>query len=775
MTVTVCCWLSSVMMMTIDALPTTKTTTSSRLITTLSSVTGPLHVLPNSDDNNSGKDQQQPSKSTSTTHTSSSSRREYGQNNRRDDTDTPSFNNNNLGRANNSMSSILHQFLEGASSNKNNKNKKNNIIELPSIDIDDLLSSVQLPKNNMMNDMLSSIISKLNSKNINNIIPTIPNKHDDNNKNKKKYENVNDFDIDLARDIEDALNLANKLTNDRGLGDVSILSPSTKTTTTSSHHISRGGEDEKNSISDTNSVQQKEKRTTTMFQEVNAAAAQGVNKNNHNKVRVETKKKERRMTPRPSTMFEQTNLASVVQSEQPKQTTNKFNKPNSNTSAADNIIMMESYMNVADVKQHTVSMGKQQQQRQWQQKQMDDASVNFFSTDPPRRRSSLQDYVNDANVKKYTRSRDIVNKEAQVVDKRREQRVNDNTSLMDNMGRGGGMFFATNSARVGRRTKTGDSAARDDHVYSSTTEPSLSSSPSQQQPRMQERNEDAHDAAYKRYNEYFESVGGSNNNMDYHIPAARVNIHGSSSNNDDPSTKRKIFITEQADELARFLRLDVNEIFQYKRRELDLHEDGTTTATAGMVNEDDVRDYLDKRYEQLFSMVSMNDEDIEPFDSSMTRRRNSMYAKRDDDYQYQRSNEDANGWRQSSSRRRVPRRGHDSLHPPHPLSVPLSQLVSSPRRSERFREQQHVTQYPLEELHNGSHFFRQEMQNQQQRNVVRSQMNFQDPYQERSRSMDDIRRREPDDRYSSQHSSRYYGSDEEYNSYFAPNTRNEPY
>ena len=456
------------MMMTIDALliHQAATATSSRLITTLSSVTGPLHVLPNSDDDNISKDQQQPSKSTSTTHTSSSSRREYGQNNRRNDTDTPSFN-NNLGRAN-SMSSILHQFLEGASSNKNN-NKKKNIIELPSID--DLLSSVQLPKNNMMNDMLSSIISKLNN-NIN-IIPTIPNKHDDNKDDKKKkYENVNDFDTDLARDIEDALNLANKLTNDRGLGDMSILSPSTKTTTTSSHHISRGGEDEKNSVSDTNSVQQKEKRTrTTMFQEVNAAAAQGVNKNNHNKVRVETKKKERMTTPRPSTMFEQTNLASAaaIQSEQPKQTTNKFNKPNSNTSAADNIIMMESYMNVADVKQHTVSMGKQQQQRQWQQKQMDDASVNFFSTDAPRRRSS-QDYVNDANVKKYTPLRDIVNKEAQVVDKRREQRVNDNTSLMDNMGRGGGMFFATNSARVGRRTETWDSAARDDNVYSSTTE-----------------------------------------------------------------------------------------------------------------------------------------------------------------------------------------------------------------------------------------------------------------------------------------------------------------
>ena len=99
-----------------------------------------------------------------------------------------------------------------------------------------------------------------------------------------------------------------------------------------------------------------------MFQEVNAAAAQGVNKNN-NKVRVETKKE--RMTPRPSTMFEQANLASAaaIQSEQPKQTTNKFNKPNSNTSAADNIIMMESYMNVADVKQHTVSTGKQQQRQ----------------------------------------------------------------------------------------------------------------------------------------------------------------------------------------------------------------------------------------------------------------------------------------------------------------------------------------------------------------------------------------------------------------------------
>ena len=147
---------------------------------------------------------------------------------------------------------------------------------------------------------------------------------------------------------------------------------------------------------------------------------------------------------------------------------------------------------------------------------------------------------------------------------------------------------------------------------------------------------------------------------------------------------------------------------------------------------------------------------------------------RDDNYQYRKSNEDTNGWRQSSSRRRVPRR-HDSRHPPRPLSVPLSQIVSSPRRSERFRKQQHVTQYPLEELHDGSHLFRQDMQNQQPRNVVRSQMNFQEPYQDRSRSMEDIRRRGPDDRYSSQHS-RYYESDEEYNnSYFAPNTRNEPY
>mmetsp|Transcript_1967 Transcript_1967/g.4246 ORF Transcript_1967/g.4246 Transcript_1967/m.4246 type:complete len:953 (+) Transcript_1967:242-3100(+) len=126
-------------------------------------------------------------------------------------------------------------------------------------------------------------------------------------------------------------------------------------------------------------------------------------------------------------------------------------------------------------------------------------------------------------------------------------------------------------------------------------------SPTSQEMNASKREKNAQET-YNRYKEYFDGdVGGVDDS-----PVHNYNF------------SRKIFITEQALELARSLKLDIYEIFQYKNDELGLDDEGA------MVNENDVRDYLDQRYEQLLSVLSTDKDRTVRSPQQVPRREHSM-------------------------------------------------------------------------------------------------------------------------------------------------------
>jgi len=131
-------------------------------------------------------------------------------------------------------------------------------------------------------------------------------------------------------------------------------------------------------------------------------------------------------------------------------------------------------------------------------------------------------------------------------------------------------------------------------VYSSNPDSTVGA-PSMQQARVMGRNaKETSDEAYSRYKQYFQ--GGIDDGSDDEYASQR---QANASNNNS----RKIVITDSALELARSLKLDIYEIFQHKQRDLDVDitDGGENQAT---VNENDVRDYLDRRYERLFSKLA---------------------------------------------------------------------------------------------------------------------------------------------------------------------------
>ncbi len=73
---------------------------------------------------------------------------------------------------------------------------------------------------------------------------------------------------------------------------------------------------------------------------------------------------------------------------------------------------------------------------------------------------------------------------------------------------------------------------------------------------------------------------------------------------------RRIFITERALALAQSLRFDVRKIFQFKMNVLNLDIDSRRADIENFtVTENDVREYLDRRYEKLMLRMSMNNLD----------------------------------------------------------------------------------------------------------------------------------------------------------------------
>lgn len=76
------------------------------------------------------------------------------------------------------------------------------------------------------------------------------------------------------------------------------------------------------------------------------------------------------------------------------------------------------------------------------------------------------------------------------------------------------------------------------------------------------------------------------------------------------TSSRRIFITERALALAQSLQFDVRKIFQFKMNVLNLDIYGRRVDIENLtVTENDVREYLDRRYEKLMLKMSMNNLD----------------------------------------------------------------------------------------------------------------------------------------------------------------------
>jgi len=183
---------------------------------------------------------------------------------------------------------------------------------------------------------------------------------------------------------------------------------------------------------------------------------------------------------------------------------------------------------------------------------------------------------------------------------------------------------------------------QNDHsgVYSSNPDP-MGGVPSMQQARVMGRiTKETSGEAYSRHKKYFQ--GGINDGSDDEYTPQRQ----ASTNNQN---SKKVVITDSALELARSLKLDIYEIFRHKQRDLDVDitDGGGNQAT---VNESDVRDYLDRRYDHLFSKLATEKKER----------------------------------RQQQSRRRESPRGlHVQRPPPVNLGVEISDHVSRTRKPER--------------------------------------------------------------------------------------------
>ena len=103
------------------------------------------------------------------------------------------------------------------------------------------------------------------------------------------------------------------------------------------------------------------------------------------------------------------------------------------------------------------------------------------------------------------------------------------------------------------------------------------------------------DDMYDKYREYLQRGA---NDIDSNV-IRKSNIRRS----------KKIFITDSALALATSLRLDIADIFEYKKEE-DLDMFGQEYSDRGsMINEDDVRDFLDEKVNDMFSRYSVERED----------------------------------------------------------------------------------------------------------------------------------------------------------------------
>ena len=103
---------------------------------------------------------------------------------------------------------------------------------------------------------------------------------------------------------------------------------------------------------------------------------------------------------------------------------------------------------------------------------------------------------------------------------------------------------------------------------------------------------------YMAHKEYFDGLPGEEGSVDDFFVA-----------HDGNSGSGRVFITEKALVLARSLKLDVYDIFWSKKE----HNFGTDEDRNGadvemaIVTEGDVREYLDRRYDRLISMISVED------------------------------------------------------------------------------------------------------------------------------------------------------------------------
>eukprot|EP00581_Thalassiosira_minuscula_P019570 CAMPEP_0183722502 /NCGR_PEP_ID=MMETSP0737-20130205/14435_1 /TAXON_ID=385413 /ORGANISM="Thalassiosira miniscula, Strain CCMP1093" /LENGTH=393 /DNA_ID=CAMNT_0025952675 /DNA_START=55 /DNA_END=1236 /DNA_ORIENTATION=+ len=212
-------------------------------------------------------------------------------------------------------------------------------------------------------------------------------------------------------------------------------------------------------------------------------------------------------------------------------------------------------------------------------------------------------------------------------------------------------------------------------------------------------------------------------------------------------------MTDSALELAQSLKLDIHEIFQYKKRELSSGYENNGVGEKGtIVMVEDVQEYLDQRYAQLFSMHSTTtenkkDEEMQEHESNRvdpqqprplsrrfleSRRRRSDFGSRGMENNSRRS--DLLQESKSSSKDFVQNEDWDAFYDNHRKNEDAYGWRNSQFRDNDFNyasKQAHPSQWHQQQMHDRQHR-REGLRHYQNNNAVSSSMTGQrDPNYDR--------------------------------------------
>ena len=442
----------------------------------------------------------------------------------------------------------------------------------------------------------------------------------------EKYQRVEDFDVGLAKDIEEALLLANsniasvgELDGD-GKGNNSVLH------SRRNESLNRHQEDSSSSDSRVYSWDSKEKSKIPLFNENNVAdwdladlkqkrihtGQQNVSSESHVNARdakpslfQETNAAHQQLTrlgrnymvdaqiidnhviareSKPS-LFRETNAAI--------QTLSKFNSRND---AIDN------FMNAADVKENYI-----------------DRRIMGYNRRNDLNNKRLASLLDGSGVMSNDRNEDMQSAMRYDLTRSKAREVEAATATAQVAWNDGSLHsHALNRNRISQQRDTLDGSSPDTYGFAGVD-------------AMKASTYDICDVGNGSFRYEHANIAADRSVISDESIHAKV---GTTVNDDSvnyTTSSRKIFITERALELARNLKFDVSDIFQYKMNELNLDFDGKSVdVEIATVTENDVRDYLDQRYEQLILMVSLNK--VDQRQAPRTRKDMNNYGRRTTNY-----------------------------------------------------------------------------------------------------------------------------------------------